>query len=84
MQDSLMYYHRNSGPKSILSHSTNPTLNPIIVNYLSLIKAQVLNIESTIEAKFSNIEHKLSNVEIEDGIWKKTMHWKLEEMSSKV
>lgn len=79
LQDSLMYY-RNA-PKPPMVHSS---LNPIFTNYLSLIKAQVLNIESTIEAKFSNIEHKFSNVEIEDGIWKKTINWKLEEITSKV
>lgn len=80
LQDNLVYY-RNT-PKPV--HSTASQLNPIFTNYLSLIKAQVLNIESTIEAKFSNMEHKLSNVEIEDGIWKKTINWKLEEMASKV
>lgn len=80
LQDNLVYY-RNT-PKPV--HSTASQLNPIFTNYLSLIKAQVLNIESTIEAKFSNMEHKFSNVEIEDGIWKKTINWKLEEMASKV
>lgn len=59
-------------------------LSPVLHNYLSLIKSQFLNIDNKIESKFSNIEHKFSNIEIEDGIWKKTINWKMEEMSSKV
>jgi len=80
MQDSMVYYRNNPKPSPLQSSP----LNPIFSNYLSMIKAQVLNIESIIEAKFSNIEHKFSNIEIEDSIWKKTINWKLEEMSSKV
>ena len=82
LQDSLVYYRNTPKPSPV--HSAASQLNPIFTNYLSLIKAQVLNIESTIEAKFSNMEHKYSNMEIEDGIWKKTINWKLEEMASKV
>ena len=79
IQDSLYYF------KTMTKYGfSSPTSNTGYTPHLSLFKSQFLNLENYLETKFSNVEHKLSNLEIEDGIWKKTINWKIDEISSKV
>lgn len=70
------YYYRTIGNYG-LGLATYPS-------YFNLIKSQYLTLENLFENKLSNVEHKFANIEIEDGIWKKTINWKIEELSSKV
>ncbi|UXI22123.1 hypothetical protein NH340_JMT08066 [Sarcoptes scabiei] len=54
------------------------------INLMSFIKAQFLNMENILEQRISSFKQKSFNVKIEDGIWRKTTHWKLEELASKI
>lgn len=78
VQDSL-YLYRSMQPKFSPHLNSGGYFSPV-----TLIKSQLLNMENILETRFSNLEHKFANLEIEDGMWKKTINWKMDETLSKV
>lgn len=86
LEDHFLYNRLAAAASASSKYTSSAVVNlsPVLHNYFSLIKSQFLNLENKIDSKFASSEHKFSNAEIEDGIWKKTINWKMEEMSSKV
>ena len=66
---------------SLLAHNPHILTNS---GHMNGIRNNIINLENAFHTKLGGIESKLTNMDVELAIWKKTFSWKIDEMNLRV